>query len=332
MNLKVFSIIFTVLFIVVLILGGTYYYLFEYSKPNYNYYSNKSKNTTQTQSSQTQNSYTEQSFQNNEFNQTPRELPNEPTENTTDLQFLTQNQTNEYNISQVSPQQDLFQDPQQNINQNSKEQILDQNTSKEKKTARIQTQQKAENNNTNSLQTLNNKRKKGTQVSSQLSPIKEYQQRGKDSRLEPQLSTETVKVYVVDGKALSDYRINLLKEMLEPVQERSIDYNLSVFIEMLPKHEMNLTIYNKDIIFSEKKKAYKYISIEQIVPYLNTPSELNEKVAREEIIERINLQSEEDNKGSNFAQHIKSLKTGLQTAQYFFPFCEVIQITSSKAK
>ena len=73
--------------------------------------------------------------------------------------------------------------------------------------------------------------------------------------MEPQLSSETLKVYVVDGKALSDYRINLLKDMLKPVQNRSKDYNLSVFIEMLPQSEMSVTIYNKDIIFSDRKKS-----------------------------------------------------------------------------
>ena len=139
-----------------------------------------------------------------------------------------------------------------------------------------------------------------------------------------------MKVYVMHGKALTQYRIELLEDMLIPVQARAQDYNLSVFIEMLPKHKMNVSIYNKDIIFSDKKKAYKYIDIKQLAPYLNNPAELNSKVRREEIIERLEFKSEEETKGSDFARHIKSLKRGLETAQFFFPFTEIIEIKSQK--
>ncbi|MCW1707966.1 hypothetical protein OLU63_01695, partial [Campylobacter jejuni] len=52
MNLKIFSIIVSILIAVIVILGGTYYYLFEYSKPK-----NYTLNT---------NTYTEQkSYTNN---------------------------------------------------------------------------------------------------------------------------------------------------------------------------------------------------------------------------------------------------------------------------
>ncbi|EHS2365315.1 hypothetical protein KVI88_001401, partial [Campylobacter jejuni] len=55
-----------------------------------------------------------------------------------------------------------------------------------------------------------------------------------------------------------------------------------------------------------------------------------EHIAREEILERLKLQIKKDGKGSDFSKHIKSLKTGLNTAQYFFPFCEIIEISSIK--
>ncbi|EOH4225472.1 hypothetical protein ACMGYG_001437, partial [Campylobacter coli] len=64
--------------------------------------------------------------------------------------------------------------------------------------------------------------------------------------------------------------------------------------------------------------------------YLNNPKELNEHVAREEILERLKLQTKKEGKGSEFSKHINSLKTGLNKAQYFFPFCEIIEITSVK--
>ncbi|EAJ1153981.1 hypothetical protein CEI19_06520, partial [Campylobacter jejuni] len=163
-----------------------------------------------------------------------------------------------------------------------------------------------------------------------LNTAREYLNIGKNSRLEPELSTENMKVYVLDGKFLSQYRINLLKDMLSIIQDNAKDYYLSIFVKMLPKGEMKLTIYNKEIIFSDMKKAYKYISLDRLSPYLNNPKELNEHVAREEILERLKLQIKKDGKGSDFSKHIKSLKTGLNTAQYFFPFCEIIEISSIK--
>ena len=139
-----------------------------------------------------------------------------------------------------------------------------------------------------------------------------------------------MKVYVMHGKALTQYRIELLEDMLIPVQSRAQDYNLTVFIEMLPKHKMNISIYNKDIIFSHMKKAYRYIDIKQLAPHLGNLNELNSKVKREEIIERIEFKSDEEFKGSDFAKHIKSLKRRLETAQFFFPFTEIIEIKSQK--
>lgn len=163
-----------------------------------------------------------------------------------------------------------------------------------------------------------------------LNTAREYQQKGKDSRLEPKLSSEFVEVYVMNGKILNDYRVNLLKDLLKPVRERSKDYNLSVFVEMLPKGEMGISIYNKGIIFSDNRKFYKYITVDKLKPYLGKPQELSEKVGREEIIERINFEIKVNTKGSDFSRHIKSLENGLNAAQYFFPFCEVIQISAKE--
>ncbi|EOH9778104.1 hypothetical protein ACME6J_001899, partial [Campylobacter jejuni] len=79
-----------------------------------------------------------------------------------------------------------------------------------------------------------------------LNTAREYLNIGKNSRLEPELSTENMKVYILDGKFLSQYRINLLKDMLSVIQDNAKDYYLSVFVKMLSKGEMKLTIYNKE--------------------------------------------------------------------------------------
>lgn len=172
--------------------------------------------------------------------------------------------------------------------------------------------------------------------------IEEYQLKGKYSRFEPELSSNSVKVYVIDGKALSNYRIALLENMLVPIYEKSANYDLTIFIEMLPNNSMNLSIYNKDIIFSNMKKSYRYVDLkrlEKLKLFFETNDaetfsnqdileQLNAQVAREEIIKRIKIQGYTDDRGSTFANHILGLSRALSTARYLFPFSEVIEITS----
>jgi len=331
MNIKVFSIIVAILVVILLILGGTYYYLFEYPKTstyNFQNYQNISQNS-QTQQSQAYNQNIKQDEQisTKQEQQDSKPIFEEQTQNELLQEEFSQTQkqiSNENNASKniddkKSSEQENFALTQKEQNSQTQDKIY-------KDSFKEQNQTKEEQKLSNKVNNKNTHKTKHVK----LSPIKEYQQRGKDSRFEPELSSESIKVYVMDGKALSEYRINLLKDMLQPVQERSQDYNLSVFVQMLPKNEMNVTIYNKDIIFSDKKRAYKYIKIDQISPFFNRLDELNANVKREEIIERISFQSEENDKGSDFSKHIKSLKRGLATAQYFFPFCEIIEISSVK--
>ncbi|ARJ56502.1 hypothetical protein [Campylobacter cuniculorum] len=311
MNVKVFSILVAIFIAVIALLGGTYYYLFEYSAtsntPNYSY-SNTTENYKQNTPQNTQ-----------EQTSIPLNVPS----------IDAQRDLNEQNTSSTQENTPVIEEQNsQNVQENLKTQIPQKNEKEQTQTEKISENKNTpkSNKDTNPLKLVSNSQK----TKGKLSTIKEYQQRGKDSRLEPQLSSETLKVYVVDGKALSDYRINLLKDMLEPVQNRSKDYNLSVFIEMLPQSEMSVTIYNKDIIFSDRKKSYKHISMDKLKPYLNEPENINKNVKREEVIERVNFQIKTDAKGSHFSKHIKSLKNGLDKAQYFFPFCEIIQIDSKK--
>ncbi|MCH5335943.1 MAG: hypothetical protein J1D99_00850 [Campylobacter sp.] len=295
MNIKVFSVLTAILIIVIAVLGGAYYYLFEYSSsPEIPNYSNT--NTPQNQN----------------YNQNAKNNIQE--QNIPSINTQTQEPTS---IQELTP-----------AIQEIQKEVKTQNSQNDKKDE-IKTQKTTENTpkkDENPLKLVQDSQNSKTK----LSTIKEYQERGKDSRLEPELSTETIKVYVMDGKALSDYRIGLLKDMLEPVQNRSKDYNLSVFIEMLPQNEMSISIYNKDIIFSDRKKSYRYITMDKLKPYLNNPESLNSKVKREQIIERVSFQIDTHSGGSAFSKHIRSLKNGLNTAQYFFPFCEIIYIDSKK--
>lgn len=327
MNLKIFSVITGILIAVIVILGGTYYYLFEYSKPksSYNTYNNNVAQTynespinNQQNQNNNYNNYTNNSIEDtqNSYNNV-NTISNSADINTT--QSVLDN--NQSLISTPKPNNTTENKIAQNIQQNQTEtKNSKKETSKpDNKKQELTLKQEKINHNKNT--------QKNTQTK-KLSTAQEYLSRGKDSRLEPKLSTESMKVYVLNGKFLTDYRINLLKEMLTSIENTSKDYNLSVFVQMLPKNEMRLTIYNKDIIFSEMRKAYKHISIEKIQPFMNNLEELNSHVAREEVLERLKLQIKKDGKGSDFAKHIKSLTTGLNTAQYFFPFCEVIEITS----
>ena len=175
-----------------------------------------------------------------------------------------------------------------------------------------------------------------------LNPIKEYQRIGKNSKYEPDLSSEYVKVYVMNGKSLTEYRKGLLKNMLEPVVLKSKDYNLTIFIQMLPNNNMNLSIYNKDIIFSDKKKSYKYMDtykLEDIALFFNKNEsnnftnqsfleQLNSKIKREDIIKKVIFTGYTDYKGSVFSNHMLGLSRSLSVARYFFPFSEIIEIRS----
>ncbi|MCW1367972.1 hypothetical protein OLY30_07850, partial [Campylobacter jejuni] len=133
MNLKIFSIIVGILIAVIVILGGTYYYLFEYSKPK-----NYTLNT---------NTYTEQkSYTNNYDNpyspsiQTNNSSSNVNTNNNTIQKqetnpLLDENQSlnnDTFNISISENNQSLNNDTNtsNNINTNENKQILD--TDKEK--------------------------------------------------------------------------------------------------------------------------------------------------------------------------------------------------------
>ncbi|EAL3611571.1 hypothetical protein BB967_06795 [Campylobacter coli] len=309
MNFKFFSIIVGILVVVILILSGTYYYLFEYSKPSY---------TPITQTSTEQNQYS-----NNTHTTTQNSYVSDITNTNNENINLIQDKQDEKDANNIINDDNKSDTKSSQITkQNNEEKLaaIEKEISKQQKILEQEKIFKPQNTNNN----------KTNYQAKKLSPAQEYLSLGKNSRLEPQLSTENMKVYVLDGKFLSDYRIKLLKDMLAIIEDNSKDYFLSVFVKMLPKGEMSLTIYNKDIIFSDMKKSYKYISMDKISPYIKTPEVLNQYVARKEIIERFKLQTKKEGKGSEFSKHINSLKTGLNKAQYFFPFCEIIEITSVK--
>ncbi|ENF6823306.1 hypothetical protein ABRZ34_001673 [Campylobacter jejuni] len=355
MNLKIFSIIVGILIAVIVILGGTYYYLFEYSKPknytlNTNTYTEQKSYTNNYDNSyspsiQTNNSSSDININNNTIQKqetNPLDENQSLNNDTFNTSISENNQSlnnDTFNTSISENNQSLNNDTNtsNNINTNENKQILDTDKEKlkqENKQAKIEALKKEISKQQKILERERAVKKElqsnKSNKNKYLNTAREYLSIGKNSRLEPELSTENMKVYILDGKFLSQYRINLLKDMLSIIQDNAKDYYLSIFVKMLPKGEMKLTIYNKEIIFSDMKKAYKYISLDRLSPYLNNPKELNEHVAREEILERLKLQIKKDGKGSDFSKHIKSLKTGLNTAQYFFPFCEIIEISSIK--
>ncbi|MBK1971990.1 hypothetical protein [Campylobacter sp. TTU_617] len=360
MNFKIFSIIASILIAIIAILGGTYYYLFEYSKPkNYNL-NNNSYSEQKSYTNNYNNSYssTNKDYSTHNTNIDNNIIKKQETTSLNENQNLNNDINNTVTTSEIN--ENINNDSNAtnaniNINENNKSLNTDNNISNTTTTDENNQYINTTNNNSQQLQKEDKQAKIEAlkkEISKQqkilerekaikkelqsnksnknkyLNTAREYLSIGKNSRLEPELSTENMKVYVLDGKFLSQYRINLLKDMLNSIEDNSKDYYLSVFVKMLSKGEMKLTIYNKEIIFSDMKKAYKYINLNQLSPYLNNLSTLNQHVAREEIIERLKLQIKKEGKGSEFSKHIKSLKTGLNTAQYFFPFCEIIEITS----
>ncbi|MCR6571997.1 hypothetical protein [Campylobacter insulaenigrae] len=197
-------------------------------------------------------------------------------------------------------------------------------------------------NNTNTNEKIN----KNTQISSKKQNIKtnimqEYIEKGKTSKYEKKLSNEFVKVYVLDGKTLSDYRISLLSEMIRPIAENSQDYNLTIFIQMLPNDNMNLSIYNKDIVFEKNKKKYNYVDMKikdfkflfernGYDKYSNEDilQQIDQKLARESVLKRIKIQGYADDRGSSFANYMIGLNRAMNVAKHFFAFTELIEIQS----
>lgn len=171
--------------------------------------------------------------------------------------------------------------------------------------------------------------------------MQEYIAKGKTSRYEPRLSDDFVKVYVLDGKSLSDYRINMLKEMINPVKANSKDYNLTIFIDMLSNDNMKLSIYNKDIVFAKNKKKYNYVDVKiSDLKFLferngyseysneNLLEKINQNLAREDILKRVKIQGYADDRGSTFANYMIGLNRAMNVAKHFFSFTEVIEIES----
>ncbi|MCV3457408.1 hypothetical protein [Campylobacter sp. CNRCH_2016_0050h] len=171
--------------------------------------------------------------------------------------------------------------------------------------------------------------------------MQEYIAKGKTSRYEPRLSNDFVKVYVLDGKSLSDYRVDMLKEMINPVKINSQDYNLTIFIDMLSNDNMKLSIYNKDIVFAKNKKKYNYVDVKiSDLKFLferngyseysneNLLEKINQNLAREDILKRVKIQGYTDDRGSTFANYMIGLNRAMNVAKHFFSFTEVIEIES----
>ncbi|EAK0441846.1 hypothetical protein IO418_001207 [Campylobacter lari] len=171
--------------------------------------------------------------------------------------------------------------------------------------------------------------------------MQEYITKGKTSRYEPRLSNDFVKVYVLDGKSLSDYRVDMLKEMINPVKINSQDYNLTIFIDMLSNGNMKLSIYNKDIVFAKNKKKYNYVDVKiSDLKFLferngyseysneNLLEKINQNLAREDILKRVKIQGYTDDRGSTFANYMIGLNRAMNVAKHFFSFTEVIEIES----
>ncbi|AJC89070.1 OmpA family protein [Campylobacter lari] len=231
--------------------------------------------------------------------------------------------------------------------------IIDENTSTQEVTPTIQTNiAEVSKNETITPKTTQEKEKTPVENNKQTSvkkekttkyknTMQEYIAKGKTSRYEPRLSNDFVKVYVLDGKSLSDYRIDMLKEMINPVKVNSQDYNLTIFIDMLSNDNMKLSIYNKDIVFAKNKKKYNYVDVKiSDLKFLferngyseysneNLLEKINQNLAREDILKRIKIQGYADDRGSTFANYMIGLNRAMNVAKHFFSFTEVIEIES----
>lgn len=193
MNAKVFSILMAVLVALVLALGGTYYYLFERDKNNATNATSpipKQQQTLPQEPQKEQNLTQEVQETNATLNSIVPILP----------------ETNASNLQKQEPKKEELKIKKQEENKTLEKDLPKIAKKEEKKPKPVLKEEK--------------KQEQKTPKQIRLSTIKEYQQKGKDSRFEPKLSSSTMKVYVMHGKALTQYRIELLEDMLIPVQAR----------------------------------------------------------------------------------------------------------------
>ncbi|MCV3446106.1 hypothetical protein L8W62_02795 [Campylobacter lari] len=284
-------------------------YVYDYKKSN----SYQSYTPPSTQYNQERNNISDNTYQSQQTNQEPLKEEN-PVQNNPI-------------IDENTSTQEVVPTTQTNIAEVSKNETITPKVAQEEKKAPVE----------NNKQT-NVKKEKTTKYKN---TMQEYIAKGKTSRYEPRLSDDFVKVYVLDGKSLSDYRVDMLKEMINPVKANSQDYNLTIFIDMLSNDNMKLSIYNKDIVFAKNKKKYNYVDVKiSDLKFLferngyseysneNLLEKINQNLAREDIIKRIKIQGYADDRGSTFANYMIGLNRAMNVAKHFFSFTEVIEIES----
>lgn len=171
--------------------------------------------------------------------------------------------------------------------------------------------------------------------------IKEYQCKGKNSTYIPSLSDSFMHVYFENGILPSKYRLGVLKGLFKSIKQKSKDYNITIFVKMLPNLSMDFSIYNKDIIFANKA-IYKYVyknakmgfkldfakneassfsGEKKLVSFIDT-------FKRDQVIKRVFIGTFTDLRGSNFANYLLGLKRSTSIAAYFFPLSEAIYMHS----
>lgn len=333
------NIIIVLLSIVVLIGMGVGFYMWYFDDNKYVYdYANLQQNYQD-------NSYQDNSYQNNFYQ-----------DNSYQNNYSTNNANNENNTSidnLNNIKNETILDAKQDNNISTEKQIVENNTSKaldetqniEKKPQQANKIEEQKTIDTTENKTIQkpqqDKEKTKAKETKFKSTMHEYIAKGKTSRYEERLSNDFVKVYVLDGKILSDYRIDMLKEMINPIQENSQDYNLTIFVKMLANDNMNLSIYNKDIVFEKNKNKYKYIGMKisdlkflfdknAYADFSNDDllKQISQKLSREDVIKRIKIQGYTDDRGSSFANYMIGLNRAMNAAKYFFTFTEVIEIQS----
>ncbi|HEC1758221.1 TPA: hypothetical protein R1711_001486, partial [Campylobacter lari] len=187
-------------------------YVYDYKKSS----SYQSYTPPSTQYNQERNNISDNTYQSQQTNQEPLKEENPVQNNPT--------------IDENTSTQEVAPTTQTNIAEVSKNETITPKVAQEEKKDPVE----------NNKQT-NVKKEKTTKYKN---TMQEYIAKGKTSRYEPRLSDDFVKVYVLDGKSLSDYRVDMLKEMINPVKANSQDYNLTIFIDMLSNDNMKLSIYN----------------------------------------------------------------------------------------
>ncbi|TEY01608.1 hypothetical protein [Campylobacter sp. US33a] len=170
---------------------------------------------------------------------------------------------------------------------------------------------------------------------------KQSASKNKKDRLVKELSNKNFQIYIKNGEELSDYRLELLKDMFKPLYENIKDAKIKILITLFDNNNMSLKLQNLSLKNKKNKNPQDYINLtkksinfhyqaNEIDNFSNKNSLIDfiENYKNNSLIKLVKIKAYSDGKGSDFANYMLGLKRGTYLAHFFLNFSEEIEIVS----